>query len=160
MTKNSRLNFEDVSVGDELPPLVKGPLSTTHIMRWSSAIENWHRIHYDHIFAVEHDKLPGVLINGSFKRNFLAQYLKDWAGETGWAWKLSFQFRKMNVVNETLRIWGKVVNKQAARDYGLVFLELGIVNEEGLESTPATGVVALPYRDGPPVAYPFVAPNE
>ena len=37
--------FEDVNVGDEIPPLVKGPMSPAHLMRWSSAIENWHRIH-------------------------------------------------------------------------------------------------------------------
>ena len=101
-----RRNFEDVSTGDELPPLVKGPLTTTHIMRWSAAMENWHKIHYDYPFAVEHDKLPGILINGSFKRNFLAQFLRKWAGPAGWAWKTSFQMRKMNVAGETLPIWG------------------------------------------------------
>lgn len=156
--KPVRLNFEDVGVGDALPPLVKGPLITTHIMRWSAAMENWHRIHYDHPFAVEHDKLPGILINGSFKRNFLAQYLKDWAGPTGWAWKIGFQFRKMNVAGETLSVWANVVGKRETEKYGLIDLELGIKNEADLESTPGTGVVALPYRDGPAVAYPFVPP--
>lgn len=155
-----RRNFEDVEVGDELPHLVKGPLTTSHIMRWSAAMENWHKIHYDYLFATEHDKLPGVLVNGSFKRNFLAQYVKDWAGPTGWAWKIGFQFRKMNVAGETLHIWGKVVGKREAEKYGLIELELGIRNEDGLESTPASGVVALPYRDGPAVPCPFVPPND
>jgi acyl dehydratase len=155
-----RRNFEDVSIGDELPSLVKGPLTTTHIMRWSAAMENWHKIHYDYLFAVEHDKLPGILINGSFKRNFLAQFLKAWAGPTGWAWKTSFQMRKMNVAGETLTVWGTVTGKREADRYGLIDLECGIRNEAGLESTPGTGVVALPYRDGLPVAYPFVPPGQ
>lgn len=155
-----RLNFEDVSVGDELPQLTKGPLTPVHIMRWSAAMENWHRIHYDQPFAVNHDKLPGILINGSFKRNFIIQSLKDWAGPTGWAWKISFQMRKMNVAGETLRVWARVAGKREAADYGLVDLELGIRNEADLESTPGSGVVALPYRNGPAVAYPFVPPSQ
>lgn len=153
-----RRNFEDITVGDEIPFLTKGPLISTHIMRWSAAMENWHRIHYDQVFAVEHDKLPGLLINGSFKRNFLAQLLKDWVGHTGWAWKMNFQMRKMNVVGETLTIWGKVTGKREAEHYGLVDLEIGIRNEHGLESTPGMATVALPFRNGPPVAYPFKPP--
>ena len=27
--------------------LRKGPLTTVHLMRWSAAMENWHKIHYD-----------------------------------------------------------------------------------------------------------------
>ena len=157
---STRRNFEDVSVGDELPVLTKGPIITTHLMRWSAAMENWHRIHYDQKFAVEHDKLPGLLINGSFKRNLLAQMLKDWAGPTGWAWKMNFQMRKMNVVGETLQIWAKVTGKREAELYGLIDLEIGIRNENDLESTPGAAVVALPYRDGAPVAYPFVPPKQ
>ncbi len=56
-----------IEVGTRLPELVKGPITTQHLMRWSSAIENWHRIHYDKPFAIEHDKLPGLLVNGSWK---------------------------------------------------------------------------------------------
>ena len=43
--------FDDVTVGQEMPPLVIGPMTPTHLFRWSAAIENWHRIHYDDPFA-------------------------------------------------------------------------------------------------------------
>ena len=152
------LCFEDVAVGDELPRLAKGPLTTVHLMRWSAAMENWHKIHYDKPFAVEHDKLPGLLINGSFKQNFLVQLLKDWIGPTGWVWKVSFQFRAMNIVGETLWVWARVTGKRETPEFGLVELDLGLVNEAGTESTPAKATVALPYRGGKPVPYPFVAP--
>ena len=45
--------FEDVAVGDEIGPLVRGPMTPMHLFRWSAAIENWHRIHYDDPFARE-----------------------------------------------------------------------------------------------------------
>src|SRR6185369_7081582 len=97
-------------------------------------------------------------INGSFKQQFVMQLLKDWAGAEGWVWKAAFQFRAMNKVGETLRVWARVTGKREVKDYGLVELELGITNDDGVESTPGTAVVALPYRNGKPLPYPFVAP--
>lgn len=151
--------FEDVEVGDRIPDMWKGPLTTAHLMRWSAAMENWHKIHYDRDFAINHDKLPDLLINGSLKQQFFFQSLKDWVGETGWVWKISFQFRAMNKVGEKLQIWGKVTRKQAYTEFGMVFLDLGTMNEAGMESTPGKAIVALPYRDGAPVPYPFTLPS-
>ena len=50
--------FEDIEIGAELPRLEKGPFTTAHLMRWSAAMENWHRIHYDQPFTLAHEKLP------------------------------------------------------------------------------------------------------
>jgi acyl dehydratase len=158
MAIGPELFFEDVEVGMSIPTIEKGPMSTAHLMRWSAAMENWHKIHYDKPFAIEHDKLPGLLINGSLKQQFMMQVLKDWVGPGGWVWKVSFQFRAMNVVGETMRVWGKVTDVRRTADFGLVDLELGILNEHDKESTPGSGTVALPYRGGKPLPYPFVAP--
>lgn len=150
--------FEDVQVGQNVGPLLKGPLGTMHLMRWSAAMENWHRIHYDRTFAKEHDGLPDILVNGSLKQQFVVQLLKDWAGRDGWVWKVAFQFRAMNLVDEVLGIWASVRDTRDVGAYGLVDLDLGIRNAAGLESTPGTAVVALPHRDGPAVPYPFIPP--
>jgi len=152
---SQRVNFEDVEIGQEIAPLTKGPFTTPHLMRWSAAMENWHKIHYDLPFATQHDKLPGLLINGSLKQQFLAQLVKDWVGSDGWVWKLRFQFRAINLVGETLTIWGKVTDKRRLEIFGLVDLELGIRNEAGTESTPGSATVALPFHDGQAVPYPF-----
>ena len=60
--------YEDVHEGTELPRYIYQP-TPTHLFRWSAAIENWHRIHYDLDFATNHDKLPGVLVQGSWKQS-------------------------------------------------------------------------------------------
>lgn len=147
--------LEDVAAGMALAPLVKGPMSPSHIMRWSSAIENWHRIHYDRDYAVGHDKLPDIMVNGSWKQHVLVQLLTDWAGDGGWLWKCSFQFRGMNVPGETLSAWARVTAVAEAGAFGLVDLEIGLVNDAGTESTPGTATVVLPRRNGPAVPYPF-----
>lgn len=151
--------FEDVAIGAEIPGLEKGPLTTAHLMRWSAAMENWHKIHYDKPFAMEHDKLPGLLINGSLKQQFVMQLLADWAGPQGWPWKASFQFRAMNLVEETVRAWGRVTSKREGPDFGLIDIELGIINDTGKESTPGTAIVALPYKNGKALPYPFIPPK-
>lgn len=151
--------FEDVEVGAALPALHKGPLTTAHLMRWSAAIENWHKIHYDQAFTLEHEKLPGLLVNGTLKQQFILQSLTEWAGSDGWVWKVSFQFRAMDIVNDELTIWATVAGKREGVRFGLVDVELGIRNLQGKESTPGTAVIALPYRSGAPVPYPFVVPE-
>jgi acyl dehydratase len=99
-------------------------------------------------------------VNGSLKQNFISQALKDWAGLEGWLWKVSFQFRKMDVVGTSLAVWGRVSEKRAVNDqFGIVGLEIGIRNEEGRESTPGSATVVLPLKGGK-VPYPFEMTNE
>ena len=69
--------YDDVEVGQDLPPYVIGPMTPTHLFRWSAAIENWHRIHYDQDFSIYHDGLPNILAQGSWKQSVMPQYLKD-----------------------------------------------------------------------------------
>jgi len=153
----SALYFDDVSVGDQLGAIDKGVITTTHIMRWSAAIENFHRIHYDHPFATGHDKLPGVLINGSWKQHVLIQMVKDGLGPQGWLWKLRFRYKKMDIAGDSVLGTAKIVNKQRAGDYGFLTLDLQLVNQKGEVSTVGSGIGVLPIRSGPAVPYPFVA---
>lgn len=149
------LAYESIEVGDEIPTLVKGPMTTAHIMRWSAAMENWHKIHYDWRYATEHDKLPDVLVNGSWKQHVLAQLLVDWAGDDAWVWKMKFQYRGMNIPGDTLTAWGRVTGKKEAGSYGVVELEIGLKDQNGKESSPGVASIVVPRANGPKVPYPF-----
>jgi len=138
-----------ISVGTDIPPLVRGPLTSVHLMRFSAAIENWHRIHYDERFAVEHDGLPGLLVSGSWKQHFVAQAVRNWAGPDGWLASLDLQFRRMNVAGETLTAWGRVTAVDESGDKRRVSLDVGVRNEDGVESSPGTAVVLLPLAGRP-----------
>jgi acyl dehydratase len=158
MTQTYFRTFESVALGDKIS-LIRGPLSSMHLMRWSAAMENWHRIHFDEPFTKGHEKLPGLLINGSLKQQFIMTMLKDWVGPSGWVWKSQFQFRAMNVCGETLTAWACVRAKREFTDYGVVDLDLGIVNGDNLESTPGSASIALPYQNGRALPYPFKPPK-
>ena len=132
-----------VAPGDELAPITRGPLTTLHLMRFSAAIENWHRIHYDARFAREHDGLPGLLISGSWKQHLVAQMTRAWAGPDGWLRSLDLQFRRMNVAGETLTAWGIVTAVEHEEGAVVVHCDVGIRNQDGMESSPGRATLVL-----------------
>jgi acyl dehydratase len=149
--------LETIAIGQELEPLTRGPLLPPHVMRWSAATENWHRIHYDQPYALSHEGLPGLLVNGSWKQHFVVQLLRRWVGTSGWVWTVDFQFRGMNLVGETLTAWGRVRDVHAVGEYGVVALDTGIINRAGTESTPGSARVVVPRRGGPALPVDKVA---
>jgi len=151
----TRAPFEALTPGYELPVLTRGPLTTVHLFRWSAAIENWHRIHYDAPFATEHDKLPALLVNGSWKQHFVVQMLRDWLEPDGWLYRVNFQFRGMDPVGSRLTAWGRVTGLEARDGLGYVELEIGIRNQDGQDNTPGTATAVVPLSGGPTVPYPF-----
>ncbi len=152
--------FEDVTVGMELPQLVKGPMTTLHIMRWSSAMENWHRIHYDQRFAKEIDKLPDVLVNGSWKQQVFIQLVKDFCGEYGWLWRIRFEFREMDPVGNTIIACGKVLEATEHDGLGYALCDIFIKNQNDIVTSRGAAVAVFPKRGGRSIPYPFVPPEK
>ena len=157
-TERAQVHFDDVRVGMDIPSVVKGPMTQAHIMRWSASQENWHRIHYDHPFALGHEKLPDVVVNGSWKQQVMCQLIKDWVGLGGWLWKINFQHRAMNVPGDTLTAWGRVTGTYEQDGLGIVLLDIGMRNQHSTEACPGRATAVLPIRGGRPVPYPFVPP--
>ena len=151
--------YEDVSEGMELPKYIYRP-TPTHLFRWSAAIENFHRIHYDLDFGLNHDKNPSILVHGTWKQSVVPQYLKDWTLPKGWPWKAQFEHRAMLVPGDVLIMWGKVTGKHEKGGMGFVDLELGMKTQEGIESMPGSATVVLPLKHGPDIPYPFVPPAD
>ena len=155
----SQLYYDDVHEGMELPKYIYQP-TPTHLFRWSAAIENWHRIHYDLDFALNHDRNPSLLVQGSWKQSVVPQYLKDWTLPDGWPWKASFEHRAMLVPGDILIMWGRVTEKHEREGLGFVDLEIGMKTQDGVESMPGRATVVLPIRGGRPIPYPFVPPQQ
>ena len=149
--------FEEITVGQELSTLDKGVITTAHIMRWSAAIENFHRIHYDYRFATGHDHLPDVLINGSWKQHVLVQLVKDGLGPGGWLWKMKFRYRKMDVAGDAIRASAEVHAKQEVDGLGFVTLRIVITDQNDAVSTSGWAIGVLPIKGGSAVPYPFAS---
>jgi hydroxyacyl-ACP dehydratase HTD2-like protein with hotdog domain len=149
--------FDDVAVGTSLPDLDKGRITALHIMRWSAATENWHRIHYDQPFAREVDRLPDVLVNGSWKQQVLCQYIKDWAAPLGWLWRIRFRFHDMDTKDVSISVHGEIAETAVSNGLGYVRCLIEMRRNAAEVTTSGEAIAVLPLRSGPPVPYPFVA---
>src|SRR5439155_140570 len=76
--KYAKVYFEDVAVGDELPPLVKGPIAQIQLTRYAGASGDFNPIHQDDEFA-KAAGMGGVFAHGMLSMGFGAQAVTDWA---------------------------------------------------------------------------------
>jgi acyl dehydratase len=150
------LTFDDIEIGAVIGTIDKGVMTTAHIMRWSAAVENFHRIHYDWRFATGHDKLPDVLVNGSWKQHVLVQLIKDSLGAGGWLWKIKFRYKKMDVAGDSIRGRAEVVARQVVDGMGFVTIKVVLTDQNDQVSTAGYAIGVLPLRGGAAVPYPFV----
>ncbi len=142
---DKKLFFEDVKVGEEIPPLVKKP-TNVQLFMFSAATWNRARIHYDSDYARNNEGLPDILVHRPLQGSFLAQLLTDWMGEEGSLKKFSWSVRISSVPGDTLTCRGKVIGKHLKDKEHLVECELWIENQRGEKVTFGKATLALPSR--------------
>src|SRR6266542_1236523 len=71
--------FEDVNVGDEVPPFEVTPITRTDIVRYAGASGDFNPIHHDEEFA-RSAGMPAVFGIGMHSAGLLGQYLARWVG--------------------------------------------------------------------------------
>jgi acyl dehydratase len=74
--------FEDVSRGDEIPPLTV-TVDPARMSFFSAATYNGHRIHYDRSWAVDVEGHQDIVVHGPLQAALLARAITDWAGGAG-----------------------------------------------------------------------------
>ena len=134
----------DMQVGQVLAPLRKGPLTSSHIVRWCAAQQNWDKIHYDRTFALEYAGLPERVINGALKQHFLSQFLSNAFNGVGWIWRIGFRFLAPDFVGETLEVRGAIRDVVIYEGSHFVDVEASIWNSnQGRSNTTANAVVVF-----------------
>lgn len=168
--------WEDVTVGDELPGLVKGPLSVTNIVGW---LLGWgspqcptNRMLYQwldqHPGGLLFNPLTGVddTLEGAHWDTYFAQQsgmargydfggqriswaghvLTDWCGDDGALVALDGRLQAPDYIGDTTWFTGRVTGKEEAGERKLARCEVVGVNQRGQQTIVATASVALPSR--------------
>lgn len=139
-----QIYFEDVSEGDEITVLEKGPIEHPQLVRYACASGDHNPIHLDND-AARKSKLDGVIAHGMLSMGFLGQVMTDWIGE-GELKKLSVSFRGMVKLGDVLRCQGKVIKKFEQDAEHCVECELLITNQNGDSLTTGRAVASLPLK--------------
>lgn len=140
----AKLCYEDVEVGTEITPLVKKP-TTRQLVKWAGATGDFNEPHYDKDLAKSWG-LPGVIVQGLLKHQFLIQMITDWIGVDGDLLEISCHYRGMDYPGDALTCTGKVLKKFVKGDRHCLECEVGITNQRGERTTPGRVIVALPSR--------------
>jgi acyl dehydratase len=143
--KYAKVYFDDVKIGDELPPLVKGPIQQIQLTRYAGASGDFNPIHQDDEFA-KAAGMGGVFAHGMLSMGFVAQAVIDWAG-AGRVRKLGVRFAALVRLKDTVTCRGRVVGTSQKDGVNLVELEIWAESGRGEKVVTGKATVALPARD-------------
>jgi acyl dehydratase len=138
--------FEDLSVGDEAPPLVFEDISRTHFVRYAGASGDFNPMHHDDTIASSVGN-PSVFGHGMLTAGLMARVLKDWFGADALR-RYQVRFSKQVWPGETLTCTAKVTGLRDAEEngVGLVDVECQVVNQDGEAKLTGAATAAVPRR--------------
>ena len=143
--KYARIYFEDVKVGDELPPLVKGPIQQIQLTRYAGASGDFNPIHQDDEFA-KAAGMGGVFGHGMLSMGFVAQAVTDWAG-AGSVRKIGVRFAALVRLKDMVTCRGRVIATSQKNGVNLGELDIWAENGKGEKVVTGPATVALPGRE-------------
>jgi acyl dehydratase len=158
--------WEDVKVGEELKPMIKGPLSVRDEIAWlmgaGSPFVLAHKMQYQwearHPRGLEYVPETGErdipeLVHifdhfaraigveraydyGNQRMSWLCQYFTNWMGDDGFLWKMNGDLRAFNQMGDITTFNGKIVKKYIDGDKFCVDIEVWATNQRGAQSMP------------------------
>ena len=131
---------------DNLPTLRKGALTSSHIVRWCAAQENWDKIHYDDKFARDVGRLPGPIINGALKQHFIVQFLENGFGLDAWIWRIDYKFIGIDLVGQEVEVRGSVADSSVKGDLIFFVVDVAIWNRNLNQATTVGEAVVVVHR--------------
>jgi hydroxyacyl-ACP dehydratase HTD2-like protein with hotdog domain len=146
-TVTEQLYFDDVTVGDTVPPLVL-TVEPVQMFFFSAATYNGHRIHYDRAWAQQVEGYEDLLVQGPLQVALMARVITDWIGGQGRLIKYAVQNRASAFAGEELTFTAAVTGTRPAEGSGEVDLALEARKTGDVVLLPGTATVLLPRKEG------------
>jgi acyl dehydratase len=138
-----RLLFDDVAVGDELPPL-DYEVSATTVVLGALATRDWRPMHHDKDFAVHRNGTQDIFLNTPNQAAWFERYLTDWTGPHGRLARVTFRMKGSVFPGDTMALRG-VVESVEVDDAGCGFATVAVsLSVDGDVKTTCTSRLALP----------------
>ena len=133
--------FDQVKVGDDLPPYVNERVTRTDLVKYAGASGDYNPMHHDEPLA-QKAGMPSVFAHGMFSMGLLSNVLVNWAG-AGSVKSFDVQFRAITWPEDRITCTGKVAGKREEAGQKLVDVELACETKPGMR-TIVGRAVALP----------------
>lgn len=124
-----KLYFENVKIGDELPPLVKPAIDRVQLAKYAGAANDFAPLQVDDALARSLG-MPSVVAPGPLSAAFVSQLATDWARGTP-VKKLTMKFSRMVWPGDTLTSKGRVFDRWGEGGKYHVELDVRTENQKG-----------------------------
>jgi acyl dehydratase len=141
---HTKLYFEDVKEGDELPPFTVENLTRGDFVKYAGASGDFTPLHYDQTF-VESAGFPTVFAMGMLNAGILSRLVTDYAGlENLRRYKVRFATRVWPGDSVTCK--GKVTKKTVENGEKIIEGDVQALNQKGEVAIQGSFRAALPSR--------------
>ncbi len=137
----SRLAFEGISVGDQLPDLVVD-VTATRIVAGAIASRDFMPVHHDKAYANQQGA-PDIFMNILSDTGYCSRFLTDWAGPEAMVKRLAIRLGVPLFPDTELTYRGSVTAVRSEDGEGIVEVELRATTELG-DHVTGTAVLSLP----------------
>lgn len=145
MTEPSSRYFDDVTIGEALPPLDLTVTLTTLVM-YAGATWDFHRYHYDAEFVGKLG-MPAPFMDGQMLGALLARQLMQWGRADAFVRRLQYRQRAMVYVGDTIMVRGKVCGTSVEAGRPLALFTLSVTGpDDRIVTRDATAAVELRRR--------------
>lgn len=135
------LNFETISIGDEIPSLTTPPISRTTLALYAGASGDHNPMHIDMDFARKFG-MDDVFAHGMLSMAYLGRVLTNWVPQTDIR-EYGVRFASITKVHDRITCSGKVVEKFEKNGEKLVRLEIAALNQDGDVKLSGQAVIAI-----------------
>jgi acyl dehydratase len=122
------LYFEDITIGQEMPKLVKGPVQKLQHVIYAGASGDFNPLHTDDDFAKLVGMKDGVITHGMFIMGTIGQAITNWVPKKDLK-KFGVRFLGMTKPGNTITVTGKVIDKMI--DGNIITCEVQAADESG-----------------------------
>ena len=143
--ERKQIFWEDVQTKEDIPSSYSLKLDMTRMVHAVSGTQDFYPLHHDRDFAKE-SGAPDIFVMSGFILACFSRLLTDWIGDEGWVCSVKLEFRKMNLLGDTITTKGKVINKYIQNGVHLVDTEVWMENMNFGISVTGKATVCLPSR--------------
>lgn len=140
----STLSFNDVRVGDTLPPLALAPIDRTTLALFAGASGDHNAVHIDLDFA-RRSGMPDVFAHGMLSMAYLGRLLHCWVDQRQLR-QFGVRFVGITHLGHRVTCTGRVVDKFEADGEHRVKVEIQTANQYGEPRVLGDAVIALPLH--------------
>ena len=141
----AKVFYEDVEVGQELPPLTNPQVTHGLLVRYSGASGDFNPIHTD-VEAAKSFGLGGTIAHGMLIMGFLGHFISDYLGGPAPVKKFGVRFQSMTRPGETIICSGTITKKYQQDGQNFIEANIAAKNTEGDTKASGSFTAVLPGK--------------